>query len=71
VSLSRNDTYRILWMSNGNTVGEQTIQQPFTSDGRFLTRIVQVPTRDLFDAICVVPSGGDALYSLGYLRIRN
>jgi arabinofuranosyltransferase len=71
ISLSRNDVYQILWLLHGITVGEATIQQPLTSDGRFLTRKVEVPTRDAFDAIRVVPSGGDSLYSVGHLRLMQ
>lgn len=71
ISVSRNDTYRILWLLHGISVGEHTIQQPLTSDGRFVTRTVEVPIRTEFDAIRVVPSGGDSLYSLGHLRIRG
>jgi len=68
-SLSRNDTYRILWFSNGTAVGERTIRQPLTSDGSLRTHIIQVPGTGEFDAIRVVPSGGDSLYYLGHLRI--
>ncbi len=69
LSVSRNDAYRVLFINNGSVVGERSIDQPMTRDGSVRTHVVEVPNVREFDAIRIVPSRGDSVYHLGYLRV--
>ncbi len=69
LSVSRNDAYRLLFINNGSVVGKRSIDQPMTRDGSFRTHIVEAPDAREFDAIRILPSRGDSLYHLGYLRL--
>jgi arabinofuranosyltransferase len=72
LSLSRNDTYRVIFFSKGVEAGESTIQQVLMTNGSLRTHVIPVPmgTSAEFDAVRVLPSGGDSLYSLGHLLVR-
>jgi hypothetical protein len=69
LSVSRNDAYRVLFINNGSVVGERSIDQPMTRDGSVRTHVVEAPNVREFDAIRIVPSRGDSVYHLGYLRV--
>ena len=69
LSVSRNDRYRIALMANGVEVHVTRLNQPMSGDGTLLTHVVDLPHEVTFDAVLVQPSGGDARYFLGHLKV--
>jgi len=69
LSVSANDEYALTFLRDGRKVDEKRIVQPVTVDGSLLTHTVPGSTEP-FDAIRVIPSGGDSQYSLGHLRLQ-
>jgi arabinofuranosyltransferase len=68
VSVSRNDHYGVIFMRDGQSVGERAIVPPMQADSSLIVHTIEVPAGLVFDAVRIVPSAGDARYSLGHLR---
>jgi arabinofuranosyltransferase len=69
LSVSRNDVYRVALLGDGVRVHETSIRQPMSGDSSLAIHTVRVPPDRAFDAVLITPSGGDARYSLGHLRV--
>jgi arabinofuranosyltransferase len=69
LSVSRNDTYTVVFLNNGRAVGERRLRQRMQADSSLLTHTVELPPDVVFDAVRVQPSAGDARYALGHLRL--
>jgi arabinofuranosyltransferase len=69
LSVSRNDRYRVALLNQDVSVHEADIDQPMSLDSGLVTRTIDVPPTAVFDRVLVRPSGGDARYSLGHLRL--
>jgi arabinofuranosyltransferase len=71
LSVSRNDVYRVLFINDGAVVDERSIDQPMTRDGGLRTHVIDAAGGREFDVIRILPSGGDSMYRLGYLRLLS
>jgi arabinofuranosyltransferase len=69
VSVSGNDHYRVTFLSGGQQVAAHQIDQPLSIDGSLRLHTIAIAPNLSWDAISVVPSGGDSLYSLGHIRL--
>ena len=69
VSVSRNDAYHLSLEHDGESVWETEIDQPPSGDSSLLSHDIAVPSDIVFDTVRLKPSGGDALYALGYLEV--
>jgi arabinofuranosyltransferase len=69
LSVSRNDRYEVTLLEEGRPVFRTRLEQRMQADSSLVTHTVEVPEEARFDAILVQPSGGDARYSLGHLRL--
>jgi arabinofuranosyltransferase len=69
LSVSRNDTYTVVFLNNGRAVGERRLRQRMQADSSLQTHTVELPPDVVFDAVRVQPSAGDARYALGHLRV--
>jgi arabinofuranosyltransferase len=71
LSVSRNDRYRVLFLRDGSIVGDKWIEQPMSRDGGLQPHVIDAPREEDFDAIRIVPRGGDATYAFGYVRLMQ
>jgi hypothetical protein len=69
LSVSRNDVYHVALLSSGARVYETSIHQVMSGDSSLAVHTVRVPPDRAFDAVLITPSGGDARYALGHLRV--
>jgi arabinofuranosyltransferase len=69
LSVSRNDQYDLTFLHEGRPVHKSRLDQRERGDSSLVTHVIDVPEGTRFDAILIEPSGGDARYSLGHLRI--
>jgi len=69
LSVSRNDRYRITLLAGGSGVYERAMDRTVSGDSSLVTRTIDLPRGIMFDAVLVRPSGGDARYALGHLRV--
>jgi len=69
LSVSRNDRYDLILLREGRAVYTDRINQAMSGNGSLVTHRVIIPPDVQFDAVLVRPSGGDARYSLGHLRL--
>jgi arabinofuranosyltransferase len=69
LSVSGNDRYRVTFLNGGHKVAAQEIEQPIALDGSLRVHALSVAPNLSWDAISVVPAGGDSLYSVGHLRL--
>jgi arabinofuranosyltransferase len=69
LSVSRNDTYTLVFLNLGRPVAERRVRQLMQADSSLRTHTVELPADVAFDAIRVQPSAGDARYALGHLRL--
>lgn len=69
LSVSRNDQYWITLLQEGETVYRVALNQPMNSDSSLITHKIDLPQNRTFDAVLVQPSGGDARYALGHLKL--
>ena len=56
-------------MNNGRVVGERMLRQRMQADSSLQTHTVELGSDEVFDAVRVKPSAGDARYALGHLRV--
>jgi arabinofuranosyltransferase len=68
IGVSGDDRYTVRFLRQGEVVGEATTYPRSPASGHMETRVVDAPDDEEFDALRVVPSGGDGRYSLGHLR---
>ena len=69
LSVSRNDDYGIAFMNSGRIVAERMLKQTMQVDSSLQTHTVELGADEVFDAVRVKPSAGDARYALGHLRV--
>jgi len=68
LTVSDNDDYRLEFRLDGKPVGARMLHQPVMSDGALRTSRVSAPAEE-WNAIAILPSGGDSMYSLAHLRV--
>lgn len=69
LSVSRNDRYRITLLEQSARVYETSLDQPMSGDSSLVTHTIDLPPNQTFDAVLLQPSGGDARYALGHLKV--
>jgi hypothetical protein len=68
IGVSGDDRYTVRFLHRGEVVSEVVTYPRSPASGHLETRVADAPRDEEFDAIRVVPSGGDGRYSLGHLR---
>jgi arabinofuranosyltransferase len=68
IGVSGDDRYAVRFLRRGEVVSEVVTYPRSPASGHLETRVADAPRDEEFDAIRVVPSGGDGRYSLGHLR---
>jgi arabinofuranosyltransferase len=69
VSMSGNDHYLFRFFFKRRGVADLRIAQPLIDDGSLRTHTLTVPAGVRWDSLEVLPSEGDARYSLGHIRL--
>lgn len=68
LSVSGNDLYRVRFLHDSRQVAERVIRQPLVVDGGLRLHTLAAPEGVQWNAIIVLPAGGDSRYSLGHMR---
>jgi arabinofuranosyltransferase len=69
LSVSGDDRYEVIFLQGGRAVGKRSIAPQLPSNGSLEVRTAEAPGRGGYDALRIRPSGGDARYSIGHLRV--
>jgi hypothetical protein len=69
LSVSGNDRYLVRFLNKDRPAAELMIAQPLIDDGSLRTHVLNVPAGVRWDALSILPSEGDAFYSLGHIRL--
>ena len=69
LAISRNDDYEVELMLHQREVAKMSLPQIFVGNGDLATHVLPVPAGTNFDAIRILPRGGDGVYGFGHVRL--
>jgi len=73
MSMDHNDIYKVVFLRRGEKIGTVYVEPRLIAGGGMTTEAFAAPNaavRDGYDALHILPLGGDNLYSIGHIRIK-